>query len=141
MVRLGRPLPVEYLLVDCPVSTPNEPIYTFSHRSNSFPIENRLVKLYILFEFCSEKVVLIFCAINWFVTFLVTIRNKGPGVRNPQSIRLRSINPILYSAFWGQKLPPPKALGPPEPKAKGGEDTKLGIRNKKGRLLQNFVVM
>lgn len=41
VVKLGRPLPVEYLLLDCPASTPNEPVYTFTHRDNSFPVENR----------------------------------------------------------------------------------------------------
>ncbi|XP_031846458.1 nuclear protein localization 4 isoform X2 [Nomia melanderi] len=43
--RLARPLPVEYLLVDIPASTPLTPQYTF-HVSNNvtpFPIENRLV--------------------------------------------------------------------------------------------------
>lgn len=42
--RLARPLPVAYLLVDVPVSTPREPLYTFPpHASHiqPFPIENR----------------------------------------------------------------------------------------------------
>lgn len=41
VVRLGRPLPVEYLLLDCPVSTPNEPLYTFAVNEASFPVANR----------------------------------------------------------------------------------------------------
>ncbi|XP_045622608.2 nuclear protein localization protein 4 homolog [Procambarus clarkii] len=44
VVRLGRPLPVEYLLLDCPVSTPNEPIYTFAVNETSFPVANRMVE-------------------------------------------------------------------------------------------------
>lgn len=41
--RLARPLPVEYLLVDVPASTPLNPIYTFTVREdkNMFPVENR----------------------------------------------------------------------------------------------------
>lgn len=40
---MARPLPVEYLLVDVPASTPLVPIYTFTARSdkNMFPVENR----------------------------------------------------------------------------------------------------
>ncbi|XP_055539071.1 nuclear protein localization protein 4 homolog isoform X2 [Wyeomyia smithii] len=44
--RLGRPLPVEYLLVDVPASTPMIPLYTFHERkdvSHYFPVENRLI--------------------------------------------------------------------------------------------------
>lgn len=44
--RLGRPLPVEYLLVDVPASTPVVPLYTFHERkdvSTYFPVENRLI--------------------------------------------------------------------------------------------------
>ncbi|XP_053697896.1 nuclear protein localization protein 4 homolog isoform X2 [Sabethes cyaneus] len=44
--RLGRPLPVEYLLVDVPASTPVVPLYTFHERkdvSHYFPVENRLI--------------------------------------------------------------------------------------------------
>lgn len=44
VVRLGRPLPVEYLLLDCPVSTPNEPLYTFAVNETSFPVANRMVE-------------------------------------------------------------------------------------------------
>ncbi|XP_042880360.1 nuclear protein localization protein 4 homolog [Penaeus japonicus] len=44
VVRLGRPLPVEYLLLDCPVSTPNEPLYTFAVNASNFPVANRLVE-------------------------------------------------------------------------------------------------
>ncbi|EFX75107.1 hypothetical protein DAPPUDRAFT_306878 [Daphnia pulex] len=44
VTRDARPLPVEYLLVDVPVSTPLEPIFTFSVGSRKpFPIENRLI--------------------------------------------------------------------------------------------------
>ncbi|XP_053976809.1 nuclear protein localization protein 4 homolog isoform X1 [Hylaeus volcanicus] len=45
VLRLARPLPVEYLLVDIPASTPLTPQFTFyvSDNINSFPIENRLV--------------------------------------------------------------------------------------------------
>lgn len=41
--RLARPLPVEYLLVDVPASTPLVPIHTFTVRDDRapFPIENR----------------------------------------------------------------------------------------------------
>ncbi|XP_049535201.1 nuclear protein localization protein 4 homolog [Anopheles darlingi] len=44
--RLGRPLPVEYLLVDVPASTPLVPLYTFLERKDAkeyFPVENRLI--------------------------------------------------------------------------------------------------
>lgn len=43
--RLARPLPVEYLLVDVPASTPLAPIYTFTTRNTKdmFPIENRYI--------------------------------------------------------------------------------------------------
>uniref|UniRef100_A0A336LZR4 CSON005178 protein n=1 Tax=Culicoides sonorensis TaxID=179676 RepID=A0A336LZR4_CULSO len=43
--RLGRPLPVEYLLVDIPASTPVQQLYTFTAREDKghFPIENRLL--------------------------------------------------------------------------------------------------
>lgn len=42
---MARPLPVEYLLVDVPASTPLQPMYTFtqSDRKNPFPIENRYI--------------------------------------------------------------------------------------------------
>lgn len=41
--RLARPLPVEYLLVDVPTSTPLSPQFTFpvNFSATSFPIENR----------------------------------------------------------------------------------------------------
>lgn len=41
--RLARPLPVEYLLVDVPASTPVTPLYTFTVRDDKrmFPVENR----------------------------------------------------------------------------------------------------
>lgn len=41
--RLARPLPVEYLLVDVPASTPVAPMYTFTARDDKqmFPVENR----------------------------------------------------------------------------------------------------
>ncbi|GJQ72127.1 hypothetical protein Trydic_g3222 [Trypoxylus dichotomus] len=43
--RLARPLPVEYLLLDVPASTPLTPTYTFNNNTTKqpFPIENRLV--------------------------------------------------------------------------------------------------
>lgn len=42
---MARPLPVEYLLVDVPASTPLTPQYTFNPITSKepFPIENRLV--------------------------------------------------------------------------------------------------
>ncbi|TMW48436.1 hypothetical protein DOY81_006481 [Sarcophaga bullata] len=41
--RLARPLPVEYLLVDVPASTPLQPQYTFTKydKKSPFPVENR----------------------------------------------------------------------------------------------------
>ena len=41
--RLARPLPVEYLLLDVPVSTPLTPQFTFYTNENltPFPVENR----------------------------------------------------------------------------------------------------
>lgn len=41
--KLARPLPVEYLLVDLPTSSPLVPIYTFPARDHHFPVENRLI--------------------------------------------------------------------------------------------------
>jgi len=42
VTRLARPLPVEYLLLDIPVSTPLEPLFTFiSGKEQPFPVENR----------------------------------------------------------------------------------------------------
>lgn len=43
--RLARPLPVEYLLVDVPASTPLVPQFTFNSDTSKryFPVENRLV--------------------------------------------------------------------------------------------------
>ncbi|XP_058797778.1 nuclear protein localization protein 4 homolog isoform X2 [Phymastichus coffea] len=43
--RLARPLPVEYLLVDVPASTPLTPQFTFFANDNitPFPVENRLI--------------------------------------------------------------------------------------------------
>lgn len=45
IMQIARPLPIEYLLVDVPVSTPNEPQFTFYADANikPFPIENRLL--------------------------------------------------------------------------------------------------
>lgn len=45
MSRLARPLPVEYLLVDVPASTPLVPEFTFNPLSDKieFPIENRML--------------------------------------------------------------------------------------------------
>jgi nuclear protein localization family protein 4 len=44
--KLGRPLPVEYLLIDVPVSTPKEPQYTFPvpKERKQFPVGNRLLE-------------------------------------------------------------------------------------------------
>lgn len=43
--RLGRPLPVDYLLLDVPASTPLTPLYTFNSDTSKkfFPVENRFV--------------------------------------------------------------------------------------------------
>lgn len=44
VTKIARPLPVEYLLVDVPVSTPKSPQFTFSVAGpgeKQFPIENR----------------------------------------------------------------------------------------------------
>lgn len=45
MSRLARPLPVEYLLVDVPASSPLTPIYTFTanEQRGTFPVENRYI--------------------------------------------------------------------------------------------------
>ncbi|XP_013793537.2 nuclear protein localization protein 4 homolog [Limulus polyphemus] len=45
VTQLARPLPIEYLLVDVPASTPMEPQYTFhiDVGVKLFPIENRLL--------------------------------------------------------------------------------------------------
>ncbi|XP_073976904.1 nuclear protein localization 4 isoform X2 [Rhodnius prolixus] len=47
--KLARPLPVEYLLVDVPVSTPLSPLYTFRTDPSKipFPVENRLLDHHI----------------------------------------------------------------------------------------------
>merc|ERR550519_357673 len=53
IIKVGRPLPVEYLLVDIPVSTPKEEnwLYTFSVPASadrkSFPVENRPIESYL----------------------------------------------------------------------------------------------
>lgn len=39
--KLARPLPVEYLLVDLPTSSPLVPLYTFPAQEHPFPVENR----------------------------------------------------------------------------------------------------
>merc|ERR1712025_535597 len=47
ITKIGRPLPVEYLLVDMPVSSPITPVSTFSVLSgdkNHFPVENRMLE-------------------------------------------------------------------------------------------------
>ena len=44
--KIGRPLPVEYLLIDLTVSTPLQPLSTFSVFTGDkkhFPVENRLL--------------------------------------------------------------------------------------------------
>jgi len=45
VTRMARPLPVEYLLVDVPVSTPIEPQFSFAvvPGKTPFPVENRLL--------------------------------------------------------------------------------------------------
>ncbi|CAL1297658.1 unnamed protein product [Larinioides sclopetarius] len=45
VIQVARPLPIEYLLVDVPVSTPNDPQFTFyaDVSKTPFPIENRLL--------------------------------------------------------------------------------------------------
>lgn len=45
VTQLARPLPIEYLLVDVPVSTPMEPLFTFlsSPAVKAFPVENRMI--------------------------------------------------------------------------------------------------
>lgn len=69
VTQLARPLPIEYLLVDVPVSTPVEPVYTFtaSPAYKPFPVENRLIDGHIqdlqtlvsyLGQFAAEKKVL-----------------------------------------------------------------------------------
>jgi len=45
--KIGRPLPVEYLLIDVPVTTPLQPLQTFTTLpagKNPFPVENRLLE-------------------------------------------------------------------------------------------------
>lgn len=45
--KVGRPLPVEYLLIDVPVSSPLQPLATFSILEGDrkhFPVENRLLE-------------------------------------------------------------------------------------------------
>lgn len=46
VIQVARPLPIEYLLVDVPVSTPNEPQFTFYADASikPFPVENRLLE-------------------------------------------------------------------------------------------------
>lgn len=53
--RLARPLPVEYLLVDVPASTPVVPTYTFNSdpAKQPFPVENRFVDGHIQVRFHS----------------------------------------------------------------------------------------
>lgn len=45
VTQLARPLPIEYLLVDVPVSTPMEPLFTFVSNPSikPFPVENRML--------------------------------------------------------------------------------------------------
>nr|CAG4643945.1 EOG090X05T8 [Lepidurus arcticus] len=45
VTRLARPSPVLYLLVDVPVSTPLQPVFTFAVNDlKPFPVENRMVE-------------------------------------------------------------------------------------------------
>lgn len=41
--KRAQPLPVEYLLVDVPVTSPNEPVNTFRSEGPQFPVENRAI--------------------------------------------------------------------------------------------------
>ncbi len=41
VTKMARPLPVEYLLTDVPVSTPKSPIFSFYDAKSPFPIEHR----------------------------------------------------------------------------------------------------
>lgn len=44
VMQLARPLPIEYLLLDVPVSTPMEPKHTFTvSDKRPFPVENRFI--------------------------------------------------------------------------------------------------
>lgn len=49
VTQMARPLPIEYLLVDVPVSTPMEPLHTFcaTPGKRRFPVENRLLEGHI----------------------------------------------------------------------------------------------
>ncbi|KAG1669348.1 Nuclear protein localization protein 4 [Nymphon striatum] len=49
VTKLARPLPVEYLLIDVPVSTPVEPQFTFNYSAvaKKFPVENRFIDTHI----------------------------------------------------------------------------------------------
>lgn len=46
VTKIARPLPIEYLLVDVPASTPNDPRFTFNPnpRKSPFPIANRFLE-------------------------------------------------------------------------------------------------
>ena len=44
IVKPGRPMPMEYFIIDVPAGFPLEPINTFvGHSSKPFPIENRML--------------------------------------------------------------------------------------------------
>ena len=61
---------MEYLLLDCPVSTPVESLYTFAVNAHVFPVENRLVKtsnFHFNSNFLSCEEV---CGVNFFITKL-----------------------------------------------------------------------
>ena len=49
VTRIARPLPIEYLLVDVPVSTPLDPKFSFNplQHLKPFPIENRFIEGHI----------------------------------------------------------------------------------------------
>lgn len=49
IIQLARPLPIEYLIIDVPVSTPVDPQFTFYADSSikPFPVENRMVDGYV----------------------------------------------------------------------------------------------
>ncbi len=56
-MKTGRPLPVEYLIVDVPAGAPVEPKFTFSadERVQPFPVENRMETSEIQVFFFSFK--------------------------------------------------------------------------------------
>lgn len=84
VTRLARPLPVEYLLVDVPVSMPKEPRYTFAVRQGvtSFPVENRLLDGQI--------------QVGFYLNF-----NHVASLRNSSLDMLDNLNASLTTVFLG----------------------------------------